>query len=71
MRIQQILSNHRTSFRAVLECEHCNHVTGEEVGQDSASFYEDLLPNIPCPACARVSGPLAPTPADVAGRLVL
>jgi len=63
MKIQQILTQHRRDFRALFECEHCNHVD-ERSGYDDAYFHNHVIPTMECVMCGKKAPkdyrPLAP-----------
>ncbi len=50
MKIKKIISQSRRDFRAVFECEHCNHEI-ESGGYDDSNFHENVIPNMKCREC--------------------
>lgn len=52
MKIKEIVSQDRRDFRAVCECEHCDHEF-EGAGYDDAYFHEKVIPNMECPKCKK------------------
>lgn len=63
MKIKRITNQHRRDFRAVYECEHCDHLK-EADGYDDDYFHREVIPAMKCPNCAKTAGddyrPLAP-----------
>lgn len=55
MRIQKILSQYRREFRAIYECEHCNHIE-ESNGYDDSYFHNTVVPNKICKNCGKKAG---------------
>lgn len=52
MRIKEITSQHRRDFRAIYECQHCEH-THEGVGYDDQHFHANVVPEMVCPKCGK------------------
>ena len=52
MKIKEIKSQYRRDFRAIYQCEHCNHEY-EGSGYDDAHFHEEVIPNKKCPECGK------------------
>ncbi len=63
MKILNITFQHRRDFRAVYECEHCDH-TYEGSGYDDGFFHSQVIPNMECSQCNKKANesyrPLAP-----------
>ena len=55
MKIKRIISQNRRDFRAVYECEHCDHQY-EGTGYDDAHFHQTVIPSKVCPVCDKTSG---------------
>ena len=55
MKIKEITYQYRRDFRAIYECEHCGHVTGEKRGYDDANFHENVIPTMVCPICGKTA----------------
>jgi ribosomal protein L37AE/L43A len=55
MKIKEILSQHRRDFRAIYECEHCEHKV-ESHGYDDANFHQNVIPKMECKECGKTSG---------------
>lgn len=55
MKITKYTYRSRRDFKAVFECEACNH-TIEEWGYDDPNFHENVIPEMPCPECKATSG---------------
>lgn len=55
MKIKQILTQHRRDFTATLVCEHCEHEQKLLGGYDDAFYHENVIPNIECNDCGKVS----------------
>ena len=55
MRIQQIISQHRRDFRAILVCEHCENTQTLNNGYDDDNFHINVIPNIKCEKCEKVA----------------
>ncbi len=54
MKIISKLSQYRRDFRAVYQCEHCNH-TKEGSGYDDACFHNEVIPQMECEKCGKKS----------------
>lgn len=52
MKIKKIISQHRRDFRAVYQCEHCDHEY-EGSGYDDAHFHQNVIPEKVCPECGK------------------
>ena len=50
MRIKKITSQHRRDFRAVYQCDHCDH-EHEGAGYDDANFHQNVIPKMKCTEC--------------------
>lgn len=63
MHIKKITNQYRRDFRAIYECEHCDH-TVKGVGYDDAYFHEKVVPAKECPRCGETASssyrPLSP-----------
>jgi len=63
MKIQKILSQHRRDFRAIYQCEHCDHET-PGTGYDDSNFHQNVIPDMQCNKCGKKAPsdhrPLAP-----------
>ena len=55
MKIQKIVSQSRRDFTAVYECEHCGY-TEERGGYDDNNFHVNVIPQMKCAECGKVSG---------------
>lgn len=60
MRIKKKISQHRRDFRAVYQCEHCNHEI-EKSGYDDAYFHQQVIPAMSCPECGKTADAGTPT----------
>ena len=56
MRIKKITYQARRDFKAVFECEHCEH-TLEKWGYDDENFHNQVIPTMKCPNCAQTTDP--------------
>ena len=52
MKIQKIISQSRRDFRAIYECEHCEH-TKEGRGYDDSYFHAEVIPKMKCEKCGK------------------
>ena len=52
MRIKEIISRNRRDFKAIYECEHCEH-TYKSSGYDDANFHQNVIPKFNCPECGK------------------
>ena len=52
MKIKKILSQHRRDFKAIYECEHCEH-THEDTGYDDTHFHKHVIPAMKCKECGK------------------
>ncbi len=55
MKIKKILSQYRRDFYADYECEHCHFIVKEQYGYDDANFHKNVIPNMKCPVCGKIS----------------
>ena len=55
MKIKTIKSQNRRDFHAVYECDHCGHTT-EGYGYDDANFHNNVIPEMKCDKCGKISG---------------
>ena len=55
MKIKQIISQYRRDFRAIYQCEHCDHET-QASGYDDGYFHNHVIPSMECEACGKTSG---------------
>jgi predicted RNA-binding Zn-ribbon protein involved in translation (DUF1610 family) len=55
MEIKKIISQHRRDFRAIYKCEHCG-TEKEGYGYDDDYFHQNVIPNMKCTTCGKVSG---------------
>lgn len=55
MRIKEILEQHRRDFKAIMECEHCNH-TIKICGYDDSNFHQNVIPLMVCSKCGEKAG---------------
>jgi Zn ribbon nucleic-acid-binding protein len=53
MKIQKFLSQHRSDFSAVMECEHCGHTDKLTTGYQDAFYHERVIPAMRCSACGK------------------
>lgn len=51
MKIKEITSQYRRDIHYIAECEHCGHVTEEQIGYDDAYFHSTVVPDMECPEC--------------------
>jgi len=56
MKIQEIKSQSRRDFTALMVCEHCKNNQLLEGGYDDDFFHTEVIPNIKCKKCAKTSG---------------
>lgn len=67
MKIKRIVSQHRRDFKAIYECEHCQH-EHEDSGYDDTYFHSSVIPKKECPSCGKTADesyrPLATKHAD-------
>lgn len=54
MKIKKIVSQNRRDFRAVYECEHCQH-EHETSGYDDTHFHAKVVPKMECERCGEVA----------------
>ena len=55
MHIKRIIHQYRRDFTAVYQCEFCGHEE-ENYGYDDANFHNNVIPNMTCKDCGKVSG---------------
>lgn len=55
MKIAKYTYRSRRDFKALFECEACNHTT-EEWGYDDPNFHENVIPKMICKECGTASG---------------
>lgn len=53
MRIEQITSQHRNDFAAILVCEHCGSKHKIMTGYDDAYYHGHVIPAITCKTCGK------------------
>ena len=54
MKIERIISQHRRDFRAIYQCEHCDH-TIEARGYDDEHFHSTVIPAMKCVECGKTA----------------
>jgi rubrerythrin len=54
MKIKEILSQNRRDFRAIYQCEHCNHEE-EGSGYDDGYFHNQVIPKKKCAKCGKTA----------------
>jgi len=54
MKIKRIISQHRRDFRAIYQCEHCDH-EHEDYGYDDDRFHQKVIPAMKCKQCGKSS----------------
>jgi primosomal protein N' len=54
MKIKKILSQHRRDFVAIYQCEHC-HYEIEGSGYDDTNFHQNVIPEMECDSCGKIS----------------
>ena len=54
MKIKEIIFQSRRDFRAIYICESCGHEE-EGPGYDDGNFHQNVIPNMACGKCGRVS----------------
>lgn len=71
MHIKKKLSQSRRDFRAVFQCEHCDHEV-EGPGYDDTHFHRSVIPGRKCPECGRTADAMTPkTSPDVPTHVVI
>jgi rubredoxin len=55
MKIIKINEQIRRDFWADMVCEHCGHVQRNKSGYDDDNFHRNVIPNMQCPKCGKVS----------------
>ena len=55
MKIEQITSQHRRDFGAILVCEHCDQKQRLPSGYDDEHFHKNVIPIIPCSTCGKTA----------------
>lgn len=53
MHILKILSEHRSDFTAMLECEHCNNTQQLMSGYHDEFYHTQVVPAITCESCGK------------------
>ena len=71
MHIKKKSSQSRRDFRAVYQCEHCDHEV-ESYGYDDANFHQNVIPAMECPECGKTADAMTPTTTpDVPAHVVI
>jgi len=55
MRIKEITSQHRRDFKAIFQCDHCDHEVRRD-GYDDSYFHEIVFPAMKCEKCGKNAG---------------
>lgn len=53
MKIQQITSQSRFDFMAIMECEHCGNTHRLTTGYDDDFYHAKVIPAMTCTACGK------------------
>jgi hypothetical protein len=53
MFIQEIVSQHRSDFVAIMECEHCNATHRLTSGYDDDFYHARVIPAMVCKSCKK------------------
>lgn len=53
MRILNITSQHRSDFRAEVQCEHCLTKVPNWSGYDDYNYHANVMPKFHCKACGK------------------
>lgn len=53
MFIQEITSQHRNDFRAIMECEHCEHTQKLTTGYNDGNYHNNVIPAMTCKSCGK------------------
>jgi transcription elongation factor Elf1 len=53
MKIKKFLSQHRSDFTAIMECEHCGHESKLDTGYHDAFYHERVIPAMHCGKCGK------------------
>ena len=55
MKIDEITSQNRRDFHAILICESCGETQVLNNGYDDDNYHRNVIPNIPCKSCGKKS----------------
>lgn len=71
MHVKKKTSQDRRDFRAIYQCQHCDHEV-EAYGYDDANFHQNVIPAIECPECGKTADAGTPTTTpDVPAHVVI
>ena len=51
MKIKQITFEHRNDFKAIMVCEHCEHVQENRSGYHDNYYHTQVIPGMFCESC--------------------
>jgi rubrerythrin len=54
LKIKKIINQSGRDFNAIYACEHCGS-THKGYGYDDSNFHKNVIPNMQCPECGKVS----------------